>query len=125
MVCATSRRTSPAPVRAAAGEADAGPVEALDPGCLGRPAAGEALVVAGAVGLLGGGVDLVQEAGAGAFQGKGDAVDRDGVHADALHERHSGKPCGPTRRPAPPALPHPRLRRELPLTGGKPPPPLT
>ena len=69
----------------AAGEADSGPVEAFDHGLFGGPAAGEAFVVAGAVGLLRGGVDLVQEPGAGALDRERDPVNRDGVYSDALH----------------------------------------
>src|SRR5205823_8399582 len=60
---------------AAAGKADPGAVEALDHRFLGRPAAGQALVVAIAVDELGGRVDLFQEAGAGAFYREGDPVD--------------------------------------------------
>ena len=79
------------PVRArqdldpATGKADPGAVEALDHGFLGCPATGQALVVAGAVGLFGGGVDLVQEAGAGALDCERDPVNRDGVYPDSLH----------------------------------------
>ena len=58
-----------------AGEADAGPVEALDHRLFRGPAAGQALVVAVAVGQLGRGVDLGQEAGAGPPYGQGDPVD--------------------------------------------------
>ena len=103
---------------APAGKADAGAVEAFDDCLFGRPAAGQAFVVACAVGLLGGGVDLVQEAGAGALHGKRDPVHRDGVNSDALHLHHcadqphpppsAGSPFDPPSRvgrPHPAALP--------------------
>ena len=70
---------------AAPWEADPRAVEALDHRLFGRPPAGQALVVAAAVVELGLGVDLLQEAGAGAPDREGDAVDRDGVDADSLH----------------------------------------
>src|SRR5207247_2458714 len=66
-------------------------------GLLGRPPAGQALVVAGAVSELGGRVDLPQEAGAGTFDGKRDAVDRDGIDADALHGINSAGSPHPAR----------------------------
>ena len=70
---------------AAPRKADARAVEALDHRLLGGPAAGEPLVVAGAVGLLGGRVDLVEEPLAGAPYGKRDPLNGDRVDADALH----------------------------------------
>src|SRR5258706_4334040 len=77
---------------APAREADAGAVEAFDDGFLGGPPAGEPFRVARAVGLLGGRVDLVQEAGAGAADGQGYAVHRDGVNTDSLHQLIVGLP---------------------------------
>src|SRR5207248_577383 len=106
----------------ATGEADAGAVEALDHRLLGRPTARETFVVAGAVGELGGGVDLVQETGTGASHREGDPVNRDGVYTDALHATilgsgESAPPALPLRR-----LPLRRLRRHLPINGEEPPP---
>ena len=59
---------------APARKADAGAVEALDHGFFGRPPPGQPLVVTCAVGQLGRGVDLGQEAGAGTFYREGDPV---------------------------------------------------
>ena len=77
---------------AAARKADAGTVEALDDGFLGGPTSGEAVGVAGAVGLLGARVDLVEEAGAGPFDGQRYPVYRDGVNTDPLHQLIVGLP---------------------------------
>src|SRR5205823_3441898 len=68
----------------AAREADAGAVEAFDHRLLGGPAPGEALGAPPAVGELGLGVGLAQEALAGTPLREGDAVDPDRVDAD-LH----------------------------------------
>src|SRR6266545_1871260 len=85
-------------------EADPRPVEALDHGLLGRPPAGQPLVVARAVGELGGGVDLVQEPGSGALDGKRDPIHRNCVHTDALHGCHSAATPHPAAsRPTSPA----------------------
>jgi hypothetical protein len=66
-------------------EADAGAVEALDHCFLGRPTPCQALGVVSAVDELGGGVDLVQEAAAGAPDRKRDSVYRNRVNTDPLH----------------------------------------
>ena len=59
----------------APGETDAGAVEALDDSLFRRPSAREAFVVPVAVDELGRRVDLGEEAGAGALDGKRDPVD--------------------------------------------------
>src|ERR1035437_5397786 len=69
----------------AAGEADAGAVEALDHRLLGRPAPGEAFGVARAVGDLGGRVDLVQEGAAGPLPRGRHPVSGTGIAPDSLH----------------------------------------
>src|SRR5438094_538101 len=69
----------------AAGKADPRAVEALDHRFFGRPAAGQPFVVAGAVGELGGCVDLVKEAATGAPYRERDPINRDGVYPDPLH----------------------------------------
>src|SRR5665213_1680309 len=69
----------------AAGEADAGAVEALDHRLLGRPAPGEAFGVARAVGDLGGCVNLVQEAAAGPPHRERHPVYGNGIDPDSLH----------------------------------------
>src|ERR1700746_2031798 len=63
-------------------KADARAVEALDDRLFRGPATGEALVVGGAVGLLCGGVDLVEEARAATPYGKSDPLHRHRVDAD-------------------------------------------
>src|SRR5207249_10205657 len=72
-------------LRPAAWAVASGPVAAFDAYLFGGRAAGEAFVVAGAVGLLRRGVDLVQEPGAGALDRERDPVNRNGVYSDALH----------------------------------------
>src|SRR5690349_9504441 len=89
-------------------KADARAVEALDDRLLRGPATGEALVVARAVGLLGGRVDLVEEALATTPYGKSDPLHRHRVDADALHATilppspSGARPVRPLRRFAPP-----------------------
>ncbi len=71
---------------APARKADAGAVEALDHGLLGRPAPGQPFGVGACVGELGGGVDLVQEAAAGPLDREGDPVHRYRINPDSLHD---------------------------------------
>src|SRR5713226_8176904 len=70
---------------APARETDAGAIEAFDYGFLGRPAPGQALSVVSAVDELGGCVDLVQEAPAGAPDRERDSVYRNRVNTNSLH----------------------------------------
>src|SRR6266852_4515093 len=70
---------------APARKADAGAVEALDHGLLGRPAPGQPFGVGACVGELGGGVDLVQEAAAGPLDREGDPVHRYRINPNSLH----------------------------------------
>ena len=102
---------------APAREADAGAVEALDHGLLGGPTAGQALFVARAVGQLGRGVDLVEEAETGPLDGERDPIHRDRVDADALHDTILASGELPLRRRlvnSPSAAP-----RHLPINGAE------